>query len=1097
MITKLCVLLGLVVFLWMATTRSLAQGSGGRINGVVQDDSGAVIPGVTVVAKNMGTGQDRSAVTNSSGGYIIADLAPGRYDVTIEATAGFERYVQHGVIIYVDRDTGVFPVLRVGANTQTVEVTAGGDSVETAKSSVTTTVENQQITEMPLNGRDILNLVSIQNGVINTNFFGASQTQEPLVVVNGGRGAENTYYLDGVSNTNSIFNTASPYPNPDAIQEFTSTTSSADAQYGRGDGATVTVVTKSGTNSLHGSAWEFLRNQVMDATPFGATQASPYKRNQFGFAIGGPVVKNRTFFFGSYQGTRVRANPGIDLSRVPTATEITGDLSQYFPPNSIIDPTTGQPFPGNIIPAAQLDPVIQKLIGAEIPLPNAVIAGVPELVTTPKTPVADNQFVVKVDHRLNDANQLTARYFQDTNPSSIIYGPESIPDRSTWELTFKNYEAAVIWARIFSPKKLNQFTISWYKWEDAKLPQVSELSWQSLGANIALPPVHPWQAPVGVAGFFNAVADETTTINTNSYYLTDALTLSVGRHNIRLGGNATLNQQFVNSLPSGNGIGNFSGQFTSNAMADFLLGDVGTFQQYAAVLQRRWQPDFALFVQDDWQVRSNLTLNLGLRWEPMVFPRDYGGEAAKFVPGQQSTVFPGAPRGVIFVGDNGMKNAALSGTQWRILEPRIGVGWDPFKDHKSSVRMGFGVYHEQPEEQGFDFIIPPFSIPILLQAPPGRIDNPYPPGFGNPFTLLNETYRTPAAQRDAFPFSNYLPFSAPNFIGFEPGMPAPTSLQWNLSLERQVIDRSVIGIAYVGTHGYREWNYIDANPPTYEAGNDPVTGLPLSTAANANSRRLRYSGFGQLEEEGPFGNNVYHSMQVKFVHPFTHGLQVGAYYTIQKNIGIERNAGVANQAGAVNPFNPSADRGLTEWDIPQQFDASVIWRLPWFKEQQGAIGRILGGWEVAAIPSLHGGFPFTIGAYSNNSLSNEGIDRADYVPGQNPRTAPLGPEGQKPGTFGGYAFNPEAFQPNAVGTFGDTPPGVLRGPGTSNLDLGFYKNFRIVEDQQLQFRSELFNAFNHPNLSTPDTNLQDPLHFGQILGKTGVRVVELGLKYSF
>jgi hypothetical protein len=1081
-----------VMVLW-ASSLALAQvGSTGRIVGTVQDSSGALIPGATVVARNVGTAREKVTKTNTEGGYVVTDLIPGEYEITVEA-ATFHKYVQKGVVVHVSRDTGVSATLNVGATTQSVQVTAAGSVVETASGAVQATIETQRMKELPLNGRDALQLMTLQAGVIRTGVTGSGQTQEPLIPVNGARGNANNFLLDGGTNVSPIFSTASPFPNPDALQEFTITTNSADAQYGRGDGATVTAVTKSGTNRLHGALWEFLRNQVLDATPFGAKKTSPFKRNQFGFTLGGPVIKNHTFFFGSYQGTRQRSAPGNVSARVPTTAERGGDLSQFFAPGSIIDPQTGAPFPGNIIPADRISPITAAVLTQLIPAGNATdpVTGVPLFLSTPAIPNDDNQYLARIDHQLSNRDQLFGRFFWDRQAVDSLAG--NIPALADWKIVYTNVNQVINWGHTFSPNMYNQFSFAYLRAIWDKSPKVTgSVSWASLGANIPPSGLNPAQTNIQVGGFFQIGAGETTITGTNTYQIQDFVSYSRARHTVRFGAEVTRIQTTTDSCPICDGLGVFSGQVTQNPFADFLLGQPGQFLQFANVQQRRWQPNVSAFIQDDLQVRSNLTLNLGLRYQPLIFPSEYGGEATRFRPGKQSTIFPTAPKGIIFVGDAGFENGRLTDNQLAVLEPRIGLAWDPFRDHKSSVRAGFGMYHTQNQMQGFDYVAAPFSLPIVFNVPVGGIADPYSGKTIDP-TLFNKSKFSPESERINYPFDEFGTYSCSAFCGFPAHMPVPTSLQWNLTLQREIVKDTVLGVSYIGTHGYNEWNFLELNPAIFVPGNDPSTGEPLSTSGNVDSRRLTYPGFGALDEQRPVGTNDYHGVQFSVEHRYTKGFAVQANYTIAKNLSIARVFNVANQTGPVNPFDPRHDRGPSQFDIPQRFVASVIWELPWYRNQSGAVGHVLGGWEVTAIPSVQGGVPLTIGCPCDNSRTGLGIDRADLVPGQDPNAVP----GGRIKALGNLWFNPNAFQPNAVGTFGNSARGVLRGPGSGNVDFGFYKNIRISESHALQFRSEWYNGFNHPNFNGPNTNIFDKVNFGRLTSKGGVRVIEFALKYSF
>jgi hypothetical protein len=710
----------------------------------------------------------------------------------------------------------------------------------------------------------------------------------------------------------------------------------------------------------------------------------------------------------------------------------------------------------------------------------------------------DNQYVARLDPQLpnSNANHLQLSFFNDRFTEDFPAGP--FPQLGDNLYTFLDVSGAVAWTHNFSPTLLNEVQGSYLRtaWNPGPGKDVpSGPNWAQLGSQLPVNSVPgiPQNTPCFGPPFCVPVINRTVA-KTNTYEVKDTLHWATGGHTLRFGGQFDRVQWTNDSFAIPQALVGFDGAFTTSPIADFLLGipDVIVYTGgNGGIIERHWQPGFSLFTQDDWRVKSNLTVTLGLRYEPMIFAREYGGVAVKFQPDVQSVVFHGAPQGLTFPGDPGFQNGRLAATNWNGWQPRVGIAWDPFKDGKTSIHAGAGMYHQQPQDQGYDYVFPPFiSFNVVTSATVGRqalirngIADPL-KGALSPFANEQLTAYSPASQRDAFPWSTFEPIAG--FVGYLPGQtPYPTTFQWNLSVQRQITHSSSVQASYVGSRGYHDYTSGIANPI-----------VSHSTVTGQQTYLYQSRGLGNLGALTASGENKYNSLQVTFVQRYSHGLSLNANYTVQKNLGISCPrglGGIASQICSINPLDPHLDYGITEFDIPQRFVSSFVWDEPWYKSTRGLAGQVLGGWEMVGIYSAQGGTPVTIAGGADKNLTTDLEDRANLVPGQHIHACP----GGCTTGLGGYYFNPNAFSPNSPGTAGNSALGILRNPGTWALDMGVFKNFKVVEGQTLQFRSEFFNAFNHPNLSGPDININDPQNFGRLTGKSGVRIIELGLKYNF
>ncbi len=1042
--------------LLLATSTLLGQGTA-TIYGRVIDASGAGVPGVEVITRNVNTNLTRSVLSDEAGNYVVPLLPVGIYEVSAEL-AGFKKYVEQNIRLQINENRQVKIELQVGERTETVTVLAEAVQVDTRSGTVQEIVDAERIVELPLNGRNILQLQRLVPG--SGGVAGQGQAQNESVSINGSRTNSNNYTLDGADNHDPYFNTPSVFPNPDALQEFSIQTSSYSAAGGRNAGATMNAVTKSGTNNFRGTLFEFLRNEKFNARNFFANDTPPFKRNQFGGTLGGPIVRDKTFFFFAYQGLRERSAPGAQTAIVPTAEQRKGDLSSLN--KTIKDPVTGQAFPGGIIPAQRLNPAAQELLEAFVPLPN----GPNGLLSFSSGQKLDqDQVIIKIDHSLTDKNTLSGRlmwnedYFQEATGNL----PGFFAD-----INYDNWNFTVNDAHIFSPTFLNQVRFTFNDIDRAQLSIVPGGStWNDFGANFTrtftADATAGWDTPVD--GWFRAFSRFPLNHFRQNFVVADDVSWTKGDHQMQFGGTVTRSILDLQEFFRGDPWVRFRSTFTGDALGDLLLGRPTSIQQIAEDSNNPRTFEFALFLQDDWKLSPRLTLNLGVRWEPYLPFIDQGDKFSQFRAGVQSVVFPTAPVGAVFPGDPGVSRSTIQ-ERWANLAPRVGFAWDPFGNGKSSVRGGYGVFYSQIRQQAHNQISTnqPYSLKLDIDRPPLGLDDPY-SETGNPFPF------SPPSGEGA---KNYA-FVTPMVITmWDPDFRNSIVQQWNVNLQREFAGAYVVTAAYVGSKGNHLFTAYELNP-----------GLPGS--GNLNARRIHAPNFASITNQASVANSIYHSMQLSVNKRFTGWFSLLASHTWSKFIDDSSSDG----DDAANPFNLRNDRGLSDLDRAQRLVASVIMNLPDFDGTSPVVRAILGDWQTTGIITLQSGSPFSINSGRDNSQSGVNGDRADLV------GDPYLDTGRSRDELIQEYFNTDAFADNATGTFGTSGRNIIRGPGDAVVDFALMKNIPIVrDDHRIQFRAEFFNLFNRVNLGNPNASLTSS-SFGRISSAGSPRVAQFALKYIF
>lgn len=1048
---------GFLFLLLLQPAAVFAQGTV-TIFGTVTDSSGAVVPGVRIVVRNVQTGLERETQANATGNYVVSQLPVGVYTVT-SAADGFKSATQEGIRVQVDENRRVDFRLELGAVTESITVASAVAQVETREGTLKEVVDAERIVELPLNGRNAIELQYLVAGVSRRTDVG--QQQNSSVSINGSRTNANNYTLDGGDNHDPYFNSPAAFPNPDALQEFSIQTNSYSADRGRNAGIFMSAVTKSGTNEFHGSLFEFLRNEKLNARNFFANDVPPFKRNQYGGTLGGPIVRNKLFFFTSYQGTRERSAPGSITATVLSEAQRQGDFSELLP--RVLNDPDGGVFPGNVIPQQRLHPAAVGFLDAFIPLPNR--DGNLYSFASQQS-VDDEQWIGKIDYSLSDANRLYGRLMYNFNDTRQAVG--NVPGFLAG-IEYTNWSLVASDTHVFSPTVLNTATFTFTDIDRVQIPIVpNNLTWMDLGANFtrATEGDYPAAYATNVQGYFNASSRFPLNHFRQNYAFANTLSINRGRHFLRIGGELRRSMLDLQELFQCDPSLVFRNQFTGDAAADFVLGRPSQVQQIAETSNQPRGWEVAAFVQDDWKVSQRATLNLGFRWEPYLPFVDVTDKFSQVRLGFQSTRFSTAPAGVAYAGDPGISRAIVK-KRWAGLGPRLGFAYDLFGNGMTALRGGYGIFYSKIRQQAHNQISnnQPFSLHLTINNPPLGLNNPY-SETGNPFP-----FRAPATAEEAQNYQWVLPMETRQW---DPDFRNAIVQQWNFNLQQQVAGSYVITAAYVGSKGNHLYMTNEGNPGIF--------GRP----GNLNQRRPLYPTFGPITNMSSQGNSTYHALQLTLNKRLTHGFTILTNYTFGKLLDDASGDGDT----PANPWNIAAEKGHSDFDITHRFVASYIWQLPALRSQHPFVRHVLGGWETNGIVTLESGQWLTVSSGQDRSASGVNGDRADVVGDWR-----LSGDRTKDEQLARW-FQTDAFVVNAPGTFGNAGRNSITGPGQVEITFGVFKSISITESHRLQFRAEIFNLFNHVNLGNPNMN-RSAGNFGKITSAGSPRVTQLALKYMF
>ncbi len=856
-----------------------------EIHGVVTDQSGSVIPTAQVVMTQTDKDMVRLTTTDSTGYYVLPELPIGPYKLEVKVK-GFKDYVQNGIVLQVAQSIALNVQLQVGAATERIEVTSGVSQVETRENAVAEVVDQRRVNELPLNNRQESQLILISGAAVyadagdtgSKTFYSSTR-----ISVAGGQGNGTAYLLDGGDFTDAMSVLNMPTPFPDATQEFSIETSAVSSRFGTHPGATVNIVTKSGSNALHGDLFDFLRNGDFNARNFFAANRDSLKRNQFGGTIGGKIITNKLFFFAGYQGTRNKSNPPNNIAYIPTAQMLNGDFTTFASPacNSGKQVTLKAPFVGNVVPTASLNPVTLKLASNYLPTASANSCGR----VTYGIPVTGNedQEIGHIDYVRNAKQTISGRYLVDDYRNPPTFNGTNLLTTTAAGSLERAQSATLSDTYTVNPTTLNSFHLSWNRRRDNRGPTSIPINWTLLGANFysAVPNFLLMTITAGFNTFCGTCAPGH--FNFTSEQLADDVDLIRGRHELGFGFNIIRVQNDTISGFDENGAPTFNGATTGLGLADFMIGQPSDFQQTNATPDdlRQWLMSF--YAQDSFRVSKHLTLNYGVRWEPtFADPDKYGrGDSFSlpgFLAGTISTVNPAAPPGLSLKGDPGIPPAMWNG-HLANFGPRVGVVWDPTGNGKQTIRAGGAILYDSTETwfNERETTNPPFGSNIDIPTPPGLISNPY---LG--FAGLNH-----------FP-GYFFPSSAGIYINMPLHPMPPNEAQWNVTYQRQFAHGWMASVSYLGNKTTHIWISGELNPAVYVPGNCVAGqyGLtaagPCSTtgAANYAARRrlsllnpvtgLKYSSIDQMDDGA---NSHYEGLLLSVQHRFEQNFTFLSNYT--------------------------------------------------------------------------------------------------------------------------------------------------------------------------------------------------------------------------
>jgi len=1080
----------LTVLVCALATAAFAQDPTGTIEGTVSDATSAALAGAKVSVRNLDTGFTREATSAADGFYRLLLIPVGRYALTVEAPQ-FARLVQEPIQVSVSDTVRVNAALTLPNVQETVTVAGQQRLVDTTTNALGAVVTGRELVDLPLNGRNFTQLGLLQTGVApltaGVAAAGGSLRQGQAYAVNGQRPEQNAYLVDGAQNQNRMDGGYALRIPVDAIAEFRILTQSAPPEFGGTGGATTSVVTRSGANRLRGGLYEFIRNDAFDAKGYFAEKVEPLEQNQFGGTIGGPVKRDRAFFFGYYEGLRNRQ--GVTTSAtVPTAAERRGDFSAMAAPLLNLA-AGGVPFPGNQIPAAAINPVSLNVLNM-YPLGNVSPSIYREtLVGTNNV----HQLGARIDLNRSTNDQFFARYSfsggDNMNPISVR--GTDVPGFPTRD-DFDTHAVTVSHNRILSPSMTNTARASYLRHQflfDQRLNRTTPgelgFGYSSSNAEGQGPPFFNISGYTPIGGAITGPRNTTQ----DSFELQDALSLVRGTHFFKMGGEYRRTGIDMFQAIAPNAFFVFAGTFpTNNAIANLLLGAPVTFYQGLGDFNRAirvW--GLGGYAQDEWRASSRVTVNYGVRYERINPFTEVQDRLNGFVPGQQSTVYPNAPRGLVFPGDEGVgKGIAHSANAFM---PRLGIAWDPFGDGVWSVRGSYGLFYEQFQNGAGT------ASQVAISSTPFAQFNQY-SGAG-----LN--FQNPYLGR-VIPGANSFVRPATVFALDIDARP-PSVQNWNAGVQRSLFGKYLLEARYVGAAGRNLPRNVEANPAVFGPG---------ATAQNADRRRVYANcpadpaspcDFSTIAMLRNITTSSYHAGQFSVSRRYGSGVGFNVSYWLSEAKDYLSSMNLSGAAAkplagendlAQNPFDLEAEYGPSLFDARHRFVANVSWQAHVADGAPSAMRVLFDAWQLNAIASLNSGTPFTVSDSANVSLQANSPPISGF-PASRPNL--VGDPNAGPHTVDAW-LSRDAFQrlnvQTQAGQFGNAGRNIARGPAYQNVDVSFVRDFPMSGDIRLQFRAEIFNVLNHVNFGLPVADLNS-VNFGRIFSAGPPRLSQFALKLSF
>jgi outer membrane receptor protein involved in Fe transport len=1035
-----------------------AQVAAGALSGLVRDPSGAVVVSASVTALHDDTNERFVTSTGTVGEYVLRALPVGRYTVEI-AVPGFQTYRHVDVDVRVNDEVRIDAVLAVGELSETVVVRASPTTVDAATSTLKTVVDRQRIEQLPLNGRNPAQLTQLVGGVLpdSKSNLTAGQTYPGVQPIspNGARGNTTNYILDGGTNNDHYSNAPNPMPNPDALQEFSVQTNGFSAEYGRNPGAIVNAITRAGTNQWHGVGFGYVRDHRLNANNFFTPGVDDgLKRQQFGGTLGGPIARDRSFFFLSYEATNQQQQPISAGALVPTAAMRHGDFSLL--PIPLRNPFTGQPFAGNQIPATLLNPAVMTILSTAIPLPNPS-AGDNPLTLRFSVPLSldDRQYLLRGDHVFSGSHRVYGRFWVSRADKPAYFDPANALTSSPGQ-TWQNTVASVNDTVVLSPTMLNNAVVTFNR-TTTDTAGIYPADYRSLGINAYNDQTPQWVFNVG--GFFSLNTGDTSSFTRNELQIVDTLRWTRGSHEFGAGVDYAYGQGDIANNFQANGRFAFSSAspFTGTALSDFMLGKFATFTQGVGEYKNTRMHSLAMFVQDTVRAGPRLTLNLGVRWDPFIPYTDVHDHLACYRPGARSQVYTNAPVGAVFPGD-GACPAGGYDPAWTNIGPRVGFAYSPTAGSRSAIRASYGVFFDRPNTNATNSPADqaPFGTTISFQGnDANNVTSPY-AGRANPFPL------------DPANLPRDIAFVLPDsMFSYDANLRNGRLQAWQASYEREIAPTYLIRAAYAGSYGDRLAMLRDLNAAAYAPG---------ATTSTTDARRPLAPAFADITTVESTGRSRYNALQLTLDKRFRNGWSVLSNYTLSKAMD-HSSENKENAATQTNPADLEFDWGPANFDRRHRWVTSVLWELP-------------ASWSIAAIWTLQSGAPFSILSGVDNARSGTSNQRADLI------GDPTLPDSRSTEDQALQWFNAAAFAPNTLGTFGNTGRNAYRGPASRTLDFSVAKALSVHGGWKAQLRLDAFNALNSVNLGLPVTS-RNSGNFGRILTAADPRILQLAVRFSF